>query len=148
MRASFLVILLVLAATVCGKIVKAHFIMEVPSLKYKIDGYGYVEINEFTRRISVLAPVHATFNGTLTDGAGSSYSTEGTVTVDDPPLSHLNDIKAAGNFDSKPSKTDFNGIMKVSVWDILKPKIPFEGHLKFSNGKEGDVKGIVDRPTL
>ena len=148
MKAIFAALLLFLAVATYGKLVKAHFVLQVPSLKYNFDGYAYVNIGDMTGWVDLFAPVEARFEGTFKDETGAEYSSAGTVTVPDPPLSHLNDIRVSGHYDSNPAATTFEGVFKVSVWDILKPKIPFVGHLKFSNGKEGDASGLVDKPVF
>ena len=138
------IIFITLLAIAFGIKVKTHFHMDMPSLKYQIDGYVYCEVNMKTGAVDVSKAIEAIINGTFTDELGASKFTEGKVVVPDPPLSNLDKIKVSG----KAGTLEYNGLFKVSVWDVVKPKIPFNGHLKFSNGKEDDAKGLVDRPPI
>ncbi len=128
-----------------GRMVKVHFTMDVPTLKYKIDGNVFVDIPVYG--IDLLQDITANFNGTLKDDKGADHFTEGSATVPDPPLSNLDKIKMKGHYASSPANINFEAKASVSIWDILKPKIPFKGHIVFSDGKEGDFNGLVDRPT-
>ena len=143
MRAILLILALV-AGCCYSKLITAHFTMEFPTLKYKADGHGYVEVAVYG--LDLTKEVTAFFNGTFTDETGANHYMEGNVSVPDPPLSNLDKIKAKGHWGTSP-KVTFEAKAVVSIWDILKPKIPFKGHATFSNGKEGDLTGIVDRPT-
>ena len=128
------------------EVMKAHFHMDMLSLHYSFDGWGYAEAT--SKGVIINKDITGTFNGTFTDDKGVNHTMQGTVTVQDPPLSHLDKIMAKGTYSNSPADISYEGIFAVSVWDVVKPRIPFKGKLKFSNGKEGDARGLLDKPKL
>ena len=146
MRTLILIAILFAGVAFC-EIKKCKFHLDIPAIKYTFDGYAYADVKtSATSLFELQAAIVAPFNGTIKDEKGGEHFTEGKVAIDDPPLSNLDKIKVNGAF--KNPQTDFSGLFKVSIWDVMKPKIPIKGHLKFSNGKEGDAAGTIEKFVL
>ncbi len=142
MNSILFVTLLSLAVLSTATTYGANFSLEISKLKYKLAGYGSIDMMAFQGDNSNLV---AAFNGTFTDDASVTYVSEGTMTGKDPIISNLDNVAIAG---SNKGGITYTGKLKVSIWDILKTNIPIKGNLKFSNGKEGDFKGTVSQPAL
>ena len=139
-------ILLVIAAVVSSKQIKAHFVVTSPSVKATFDGYAYFEFGSNLFQ-ALNAKIEFNFNGTAKNEEGAEAPGKGAGLIADPFLMNLGNIKVNGMIDVKPQIT-FNGICKISILDVIKPKIPFKGHVKFGDGSEADVNGLIDRPDV
>eukprot|EP01022_Parablepharisma_sp_SALTPOND_P001276 TRINITY_DN105978_c0_g1_i1.p2 TRINITY_DN105978_c0_g1~~TRINITY_DN105978_c0_g1_i1.p2 ORF type:complete len:163 (+),score=29.90 TRINITY_DN105978_c0_g1_i1:137-625(+) len=144
MKFIFFVVALALCGTAFCEIKKCKFHLDMPSIKYVFDGYAYADVKtDATSLFELKDAIIAPFNGTIVDEKGAKHFTEGKVVIDDPPISHIDKIKVSGQFQNPT--VGFSGLFKVKIWDVMKPKVPIKGHLKFTNGKEGDAAGIIEK---
>ena len=142
MRTILLVVALAyLASCYAAGPINAHFRVEVKSLNYALDGTGHFQ-NQ-----SIDVPIDAGFEATFTDEKAAKHNAAGKVHVDAPILTHLDAIMITGETHGTP-KITFSGKFKVSVFDITKPKVPIKGSMKFSNGKEGEALGYIEKFVL
>ena len=140
----FVLLVLALAAISFAKIAKVEY--TVPSLGYSFKG----EIQftgEYPEDLIMEGDgVHqATYTGITTVTGGKTFATDGTIEIDDPVLLNLDKVRVTGKMHMNPQIT-YTGIMVVKLTDIIKPQVPFKGHLKYSNNKEADILGSVERP--
>ena len=137
-------ILFCISACSCLNI-KAHFVVNTTTAGYSFEGHAYVvtKEDEFETASDIVVP----YNGTFRMKDHKEYFASGTVSVKNPPFSHLNDIKVIGIVKS-PGKLTFSGIFKVNPLDVYKPKIPIKGELSLSNGVKDKANGYVDRPVI
>ena len=138
-------LLLTLAIVASAKEVKAHFIASVVAAKATFDGYAYFEFN--ADPIQMLnAKIEYKFDGIVKNPQGEAPC-KGTGLIADPFMMNLDNIKFNGDVLINP-KVSFNGVCKISILDVIKPKIPFKGKVKLSDGTEAEITGLIDRPNI
>ena len=146
-----ILILLILAIAVASKEIKVHFVANIPNMKSTFDGYAYFDLPvdplNFSEEDFLKAKIEFRIDGTAKSAEGTEAPVKGTGVIADPFMLNLDNIKVNGDVESA-IKISFTGVCKVSILDVFKPKIPFKGHFKFSDGTEGDINGLIDRPNV
>ena len=115
-----------------------HFEADVKGLNYHLEGSGYVSPPEVPLD-EMVGAIEADYTGTLKDPEGKVYPTTGHVKVEDPAIFNLDDIKVNGDYE----KGKYHGKFSVSIWDVYKNVVPFEGELNLPDAKKGGVEGEV-----
>ena len=136
MKAIILAILLVLSVTVSSIEIKAHFVGGAPGANVTIDGHAY---------FTMASKIDFKFDGLVKRVDGQSANCKGTGVIESPFMMNLDKIKFNGALDTSPAIT-FTGVVKISVLDVLKPKIPYKGTIKANDGHEYEVNGLIDKP--
>ena len=134
---SIAIFLIVLEVSLC-KEKEYKFEFSLPLLNYTFNGIGYDSIDWLKPSAEIKVP----FNGTFMDKPEVNHPMSGEITMDQPFLTHLSTINVQGKVESDGNLT-FKGVFKVGFFDLFKRNVPFKGNMSFSDGKEGEGKGIV-----
>jgi hypothetical protein len=116
-------------------------VISATDINYIFNGFAYITLESNTHPS---IPLDIPFNGTFTDENEKESLVSGIASIANPFPKHLDNIKVSGRIQNS---MNFNGILKVNPFDVVKWKIPIKGELNFNNQQHSKAIGYILRPS-